>query len=54
MIWVVLSQPVSVKKAQEVILNKLQVPHHEWKNRTVDEKSKKICNILKQKGLCYF
>ena len=48
-IWVVLAQPVSVNKVQEVLLNKLQVPHHEWKNRTVDEKSQKICNILKTK-----
>ena len=48
-IWVVLSKPVSVKKVQEVIFNKLEVPYHEWKNKTVVEKSQKIFNILKTK-----
>ena len=49
LIWVVVEKPVNIEKVQEVILNKLEVPRSEWKNRRKDEKSQKIFNILKTK-----
>ena len=49
LIWVVVEKPTNIKKVQELILNKLEVPRYEWKNRRKDEKSQKIFNILKTK-----
>ena len=48
-IWVVVAKPANIEKVQELVLNKLEVPRYEWKNRSKDEKSKKIFNILKRK-----
>ena len=48
-IWVVVAKPTNIEKVQELIPNKLEVPRYEWKNRSKDEKSQKIFNILKTK-----
>ena len=48
-IWVVMAKPENIEKVQELILNKLEVPHYERKNRSKDEINQKIFNILKTK-----
>ncbi|RVW62406.1 Disease resistance protein RFL1 [Vitis vinifera] len=46
-IWVTVSKQVSVKAAQEVIRNKLQIPDSLWQGRTEDERATEIFNIMK-------
>lgn len=46
-IWVVVPKLASAEKVQEVILNKLEVPRLEWENRSKDERSSRVFNILK-------
>ena len=46
-IWVTVSKQASVKAAQEVIRNKLQIPDSLWQGRTEDERATEIFNIMK-------
>ncbi|XP_034695583.1 disease resistance protein RPS5-like [Vitis riparia] len=46
-IWVTVSEKASVKAAQEVIRNKLQIPDSMWQGRTEDERATEIFNIMK-------
>ncbi|XP_034680452.1 disease resistance protein RFL1-like isoform X1 [Vitis riparia] len=46
-IWVTLPKQASVKAAQEVIRNKLQIPDSMWQGRTEDERATEIFNIMK-------
>ena len=46
-IWVTVSKQASVKAAQEVIRNKLQIPDSMWQGRTEDERATEIFNIMK-------
>ena len=48
-IWVSLSKQASVRTAQEVIRNKLQIPDSIWQGRTEDERAREIFNIMKTK-----
>ncbi|XP_034680456.1 disease resistance protein SUMM2-like [Vitis riparia] len=45
-IWVTVSKQASVKAAQEVIRNKLQIPDSMWQGRTEDERATEILKIL--------
>ncbi|KAL6333968.1 hypothetical protein AAG906_000019 [Vitis piasezkii] len=53
-IWVAVSKKEkvqeSVRAAQEVIRNQLQIPDSMWQGRTEDERATKIFNILKTKN----
>ncbi|KAL6334263.1 hypothetical protein AAG906_014661 [Vitis piasezkii] len=46
-IWVTVSKQASVRAAQEVIRNKLQIPDSLWQGRTEDERATEIFNIMK-------
>ncbi|KAJ9682721.1 hypothetical protein PVL29_018617 [Vitis rotundifolia] len=48
-IWVTVSKQASVKAAQEVIRNKLQIPDSMWQGRTEDERATEIFNIMKRR-----
>ena len=48
-IWVSMSKQASVRTAQEVIRNKLQIPDSMWQGRTEDERAREIFNIMKTK-----
>ncbi|KAJ9682722.1 hypothetical protein PVL29_018618 [Vitis rotundifolia] len=45
-IWVSVSKQASVRAAQEVIRNKLQIPDSMWQGRTEDERAREILKIL--------
>ncbi|KAJ9682718.1 hypothetical protein PVL29_018614 [Vitis rotundifolia] len=45
-IWVTVSKQASVRAAQEVIRNKLQIPDSKWQGRTEDERAREILYIL--------
>ncbi|KAJ9682726.1 hypothetical protein PVL29_018622 [Vitis rotundifolia] len=49
-IWVAVSKQASVRAAQEVIRNQLQIPDSMWQGRTEDERARKIFNIMKTKN----
>ena len=48
-IWVVISKPTNLRKIQETLLSRLQVPDDRWKNRGKDEMAAEIYRVLKTK-----
>ncbi|XP_034696514.1 probable disease resistance protein At1g52660 [Vitis riparia] len=53
-IWVSVSKQASVRAAQEVIGNKLQIIDSMWQNRSQDEKAIEIFKIMKTKRFLLF